>query len=136
MTWSRAAGVLPGIGVSLMPKLICPLCWPAYAGLLSTVGLGFLVNASNLLVVTAAFLILAVSALAFRARRRRGYGPAIAGLAAGALIVFGKFYLESPATVYAALGILITASIWNSWPVRSANSCPQFVAASELLKEK
>ena len=78
MTWSRAAGVLPGIGVSLMPKLICPLCWPAYAGVLSTVGLGFLVNARNLLIVTGAFLIIAVSALAFRARRRRGYGPAVA----------------------------------------------------------
>jgi len=32
MTSRRAAAVLPGIGVSLMPKLICPLCWPAYAG--------------------------------------------------------------------------------------------------------
>lgn len=136
MTWSRAAGVLPGIGVSLMPKLICPLCWPAYAGVLSTVGLGFLVNARNLLIVTGAFLIIAVSALAFRARRRRGYGPAVAGLAASAVIIFGKFYLESPAAVYAALGILIAVSIWNSWPVRPAVSCPQCVAASELVKEK
>ncbi len=28
MTWRRAATVAPGIGVSLLPKLICPLCWP------------------------------------------------------------------------------------------------------------
>jgi mercuric ion transport protein len=42
MTWRRTVAILPGIGVSLMPKLICPLCWPAYAGLLSAVGLGFL----------------------------------------------------------------------------------------------
>ena len=71
MTWRRTAVVLPGIGVSLMPKLICPLCWPAYAGLLSAVGLGFLINARNLLVFTALFLMFAVTALAFRARRRR-----------------------------------------------------------------
>ena len=50
MTWRRTAAVIPGIGVSLMPKLICPLCWPAYAGLLSAVGLGFLIDARNLLV--------------------------------------------------------------------------------------
>ena len=124
MTWSRAAGVLPGIGVSLMPKLICPLCWPAYAGLLSTVGLGFLINSRNLMVVTATFLIIAVSALAFRARKRRGYGPAVVGLAASALILAGKFYQESPATMYAGLALLIAASLWNSWPARPAAACP------------
>ena len=96
MTWRRTAAVLPSIGASLMPKLICPLCWPAYAGLVSAAGLGFLINARNLLMVTALFLIVAVAALAFRARRRRGYGPAIAGLAASVAIISGKFYLESP----------------------------------------
>jgi hypothetical protein len=128
MILRRTAAVLPGIGVALMPKLICPLCWPAYAGLLSAVGLGFLISSRNLLIVTALFLIVAVTALAFRARLRRGYGPAIAGLAASIVIVLGKFYLESPATMYAALGALIAASVWNSWPVRLAPSCPQCVS--------
>jgi hypothetical protein len=125
VTWRRSAAVFPGIGVALLPKLMCPLCWPAYAGLLSAVGLGFLVNSRNLLIVTASFLIVAVTALAFRARQRRGYGPAIAGLAASILILFGKFYLESPATMYAALSLLIAASVWNSWPVRLAPLCPR-----------
>jgi hypothetical protein len=133
MILRRTAAVLPGISVALMPKLICPLCWPAYAGLLSAVGLGFLINSRNLLIVTALFLIVAVTALAFRARQRRGYGPAFAGLAASILILFGKFYLDSPATMYAALGVLIAASVWNSWPVRLAASCPQCVGeATEL----
>jgi hypothetical protein len=128
MTWRRTAAVLPGIGVALMPKLICPLCWPAYAGLLSAVGLGFLINSRNLMIVTAAFLVVAVTALAFGARQRRGYGPAIAGLAASIVIVLGKFYLESPAAIYAALGVLIAASVWNSWPVQVTASCPQCVS--------
>jgi hypothetical protein len=133
MTWRRTATVLPGIGVALMLKLICPLCWPAYAGLLSAVGLGFLINSRNLMIVTAAFLIVAVTALAFHARQRRGYGPAIAGLAASIVIVLGKFYLESPAAIYAALGVLIAASVWNSWPVRVMASCPQCISeATEL----
>src|SRR5215467_14231433 len=118
MILRRTAAVLPGIGISLILKLICPLCWPAYAGLISAAGLGFLINARNLLTITALFLIVAVAALAFRARQRRGYGPAICGLAAGVGILAGKFYLESAATVYAALSLLIAASIWNSLPAR------------------
>jgi hypothetical protein len=34
--------VLPAVGVAMLPNLTCPACWPAYAGLLSTIGLGFL----------------------------------------------------------------------------------------------
>jgi len=136
VTWRRTAAVLPSIGVSLMPKLICPLCWPAYAGLVSAAGLGFLINARNLLIVTALFLTVAVVALGFRARQRRGYGPAIAGLAAGVGILAGKFYLESAATMYAALGLLIGASIWNSWPARPASSCARCAVPAGLVKEK
>ena len=44
-----------------------------------------------------------MSALAFRAGRRRGYGPAVAGIASSALILAGKFYLESTAALYGGL---------------------------------
>src|SRR5262249_4195691 len=131
--WRRSAAVFPGIGVALLPKLMCPLCWPAYAGLLSAAGLGFLINAKNLLIVTASFLIVAVTALGFRARQRRGYGPAIAGLAASIFILFGKFYMESPATMYAALSLLVAASVWNSWPVRLAPLCARCVSEAREL---
>ena len=131
MTWRRTVAILPGIGVSLMPKLICPLCWPAYAGLLSAVGLGFLVSARNLLVVTALFLTMAVAALAFRAPRRRGYGPAVLGTAASAGILIGKFYLESSATAYAAVVVLIAASVWNSWPMSEPAVCPECVGSPQ-----
>jgi hypothetical protein len=137
MRWRRTAVIVPGIGVSLLPKLMCPLCWPAYAGLLSTLGLGFLVNSRNLLVVTAIFLVIAVSTLALRARERRGYGPAVTGLAATVAVLFGKFYLESPRTMYVAVGILIAASIWNSWPVQPSASCAGCVdRGPQALREK
>ena len=32
---------VPGLGVALAPKLACPMCWPFYSGILSTVGLGY-----------------------------------------------------------------------------------------------
>ena len=117
--WKRSLAVAPGIGVALLPKLACPLCWPAYAGLLTTIGLGFLISSRYLFLVIAVFLLTSVGALAVRANDRRGYGPALAGVAAGVVILFGKFSLESNALMYGGLGFLIAASIWNSWPRRS-----------------
>ena len=125
MTAKRALAVLPGVGISLLPKLTCPMCWPAYAGLLTTVGLGFLISARYLFFVTAGFLAVSVGALAFRAGTRRGYFPAILGLAASAIILVGKFTLESQTAMYSGLGLLLASSIWNSWPLRLENSCPQ-----------
>lgn len=54
--WARVALTGPNIGVSFLPKLACPACWPAYAGLLSSVGLGFLIKTAYLLSLTIGFL--------------------------------------------------------------------------------
>src|SRR5258708_21824004 len=92
--WKQTSPAFPGAGVSLLPKLMCPACWPAYAAALSSVGLGFLISTNYLLPVTALFLALAVGSLAFRASRRRGLSPFWAGVIAAALILAGKFYVE------------------------------------------
>src|SRR5712692_7695051 len=54
--WRRTLLTLPGIGFGLLPKLACPACWPAYASLLSSAGLGFLLSRTYLLPLTLAFL--------------------------------------------------------------------------------
>jgi hypothetical protein len=74
---------LPSIGVSILPKLACPACWPADAGLLTSIGLGFLISAVYLLPLTAAFLLLALGAMLFMAKARRGYGPFLLGVLGG-----------------------------------------------------
>jgi MerR family transcriptional regulator, copper efflux regulator len=116
MTWRRAAAFLPGVGIALLPKLTCPMCWPAYAALLTTIGLSFLVSARYLFGVTSVFLLIWVAALAYRARERRGYSPAVAGVLAAVAVLIGKFHFDSTAATYAGLGLLIAASVWNSWP--------------------
>src|SRR5438552_12953256 len=114
----------PGIGVALLPKLACPLCWPAYAGILSSISLGFLISATYLLPITIAFLILTVTALVFRAKQRRGYFPFGLALIGSAATVIGKFSLESNPAFYSGIGILVAASVWNAWPRRMRKSCP------------
>ena len=116
---------LPSVGFSMLPKLACPACWPAYAGLLSSAGLGFLISTTYLLPLTAGFLFLAVAALLFRANKRRGYGPFVLGLVAGSAVLWGKFAWESKLTMYSALGLLVVASLWNAWPVRETAPCPE-----------
>lgn len=106
----------PGVGVALLPKLICPLCWPAYAGIVSSLGLGFLIGTTYLLPLTAGFLAVSVSALGFRARQRRGYGPLWIGIIAAMVVLVGKFQLESAATGYAGIALLVVASLWNVRP--------------------
>ena len=118
-TWKQTLLAVPGVGFSLLPKIACPACWPAYAGLLSSIGLGFLATTPYLLPITAVFLLLAVGTLAFRARLRRGYWPFVLGLIASGFILFGKFSLVSNPVLFTGLGLLILASVWNSWPVAS-----------------
>ena len=85
------AAALPGIGFAMLPKIACPACWPAYAGLLSSFGISFLIEVRYLLPLTAAFLAVAVGALAWRAPNRRGYGPAAVGVAAGLVVRYHRF---------------------------------------------
>lgn len=128
---------LPGVGVSLLPKLMCPACWPAYAAVLSSVGLGFLISTTYLLPLTVCFLAVAVGSIGFRASRRRGLRPLWMGVAAGAVILVGKFYLESNSVSYAGIGFLIAASVWNSWPrpATVVGFCPGCVPAEDALTQ-
>ena len=85
-------------------------------------GLAFLMKTTYLLPLAAAVLFIAVSSLAFRARRRRGFGLFLLGLAAAMLLLAGKFIVESGPAMYMSAGLLFAASIWNAWPRRTATS--------------
>ena len=121
--WRNSWAAVPGIAFAFVPKLVCPACWPAYAGLLSSIGLGFLLNRGYLFVLTATFLTVAVGALAFHARTRRGYGPFAVGLAAGVAILVGKFGIESNPAMYVGIAGLLAASVWNAWPAGPKIRC-------------
>lgn len=115
-SWKEVAASLPGVAAALLPKIACPACWPAYAGLLSSLGLEFLFPTRHLFVLTVVFLVVALAALAWSVRRgRAGVGPFLVGLAAAAAILAGKFELDSNPLLYAGVGGLIAASAWVSF---------------------
>lgn len=84
-----------------------------------------------LLPLTATFLVVAVGSLAFRARRRRRFGPFVLGLVSAALLLTGKFVFESNPAMYISAGLLFSASAWNAWPRRTAAS--DSAASTETL---
>ena len=125
-------GVLPGLSAALLPKGMCPPCWPAYAAVLSATGLTFLMHDPWLLPISAVLLSAALIALGWRAKARRGYGPALAGMLAGVAILVGKFALDSRVAIYGGITALVFASIWNAWPRRALGpSCSACVSRAE-----
>ena len=131
--WKRGLIAAPGLGLSLVPKVICPFCWPSYAALLSSLGLGFLISTAYLLPLTAILLSACVGSLAYQAPRRRGLGPFWLGLGSIVLVLTGKFYFNSALVTYGGVALLATASIWNVWPRRAENAhCPACILVRGL----
>ena len=110
---------VPGIVAALLPSLTCPLCWPAYAGVLSSLGVGFVGTTAYLLPLTATFLAIAVGALTFGARRHGRHGPLALGLVGSAIVLLGKFVLDATPATLGGVGTLVAASVWNVWPRRA-----------------
>src|SRR6516225_4313226 len=77
-----------------------------------------------LLPLTVFSLVLALAALGFRARKRRGYCPFAVGLLAAVLLLGGKFVFDSNVAVYLCIASLIGASLWNSWPKKGVPPAP------------
>lgn len=99
--------------VAAMPK--CPLCWVA---LMSTLGVGSVVDSAWLRPLALALLLVSVGALFVRARRLHAYGPFALGLAASTVIYLCKFEFSYDAGVYLGAAALLAASIWNALPKR------------------
>jgi hypothetical protein len=123
---------LPGIAVSLLPSIACPLCWPAYAALASSLGLGFLASSTYLLRLTGALLAIALVGLGLQAKTI-GYGPLVLGLVSAAVILPSKFMIASSLMTYAGVVLLVIAAAWSLVTKRSAASdpCPSCAPAGE-----
>ncbi len=116
--WKHSLGVLPAIGIGLLPKVMCPACWPAYTGLLSSLGIGFLPTTPYLMPLTFASLTLAVGGLVFSARRRNAFSALAVGVLGAVLVMVGRFALQSSGVLYGGIAMLCGASLWNAWPKR------------------
>lgn len=119
--WPHFVATLPSLA-ALLPVLQCPACWPAYAGFLTALGLGFLFQATYLLPIITILLLLALFALGCQANTRHGYLPLALGLVSVGVIIVGKFLLNSNLAIYLGMTLLFVASAWNAFP-RKGTCC-------------
>ncbi len=117
-TASRAVSATTSVitsGLALLPSLTCPPCLAAYAGLLSSAGLGFVLQGPALQPVVAAFLAVNLAALAWTARSHRSLIPLGIATIGSAGVLVGQLIGDVPAARYAGSGALLVAAAWNLW---------------------
>lgn len=105
------AAAAPAALAAALPT--CPFCWPVYAGALSVVGLGFLLNSEYVPLLALVLLLFTLWPLAYTARIHHFYGPVLIGALGAGAVLLGKFVLTSDTALYAGLAGLIGAYIWN-----------------------
>ncbi len=141
--WRGSLALLPAIGVALLPNLTCPACWPAYAALLSSLGIGFLPTDKYLIPLTGVFLVFALAMLAWQARGRTRIGPLVLGSIGAVVIVLGRFVLQLDPVLYSGLAVFVSAAVWNAWPLHrqkrsdrtvQSGSCPSCESRSQLVE--
>jgi len=133
--WKRILASFPGVGAALFPTMTCPVCWPGYGAILSSLGIGFIPSNRVLLPLTVLFLAFYLGMLAWDARKCRRVGPLVLGMAASTVLIGGRFIIASDAALYAGIGFLMAASVWNVWSAKKRmilrTRCPACEVASE-----
>lgn len=110
--WGRHLDTI-GVGGSIFAALCC-LGFPALLAIVSSIGLGFLINDAILIPLLIAFLAVTLWGLYLGTRRHKQW-VALAIGAAGSLLLLASVWLSSG--IAAGLGIagLVIASILNVW---------------------
>ncbi len=109
--WGRAGfQVLPALGLIVLPK--CPVCWAAYAGTFSVLGLAGWEHPAWLFWFLPVLMLAAAGGMALRRGPGRAAGPFAAYVAGGLLVMAGKLWWNSTAWMGAGVILLAAASVW------------------------
>jgi len=126
VSWTKFTGFLAGagaVGAAFLPKFICPVCWPVYAGILSAMGLGFLLHGATLLILSAVLLGLALLVFALRGKKRGSFLPFGIALVGVLLILTAKFLWINNFSIYAGSAFLMLAVIVDIRPLNKVQCC-------------
>jgi mercuric ion transport protein len=113
--WRQSLAMLPGAFLALLPSATCPACLAAYAGVISALGLGFLLQDRVLVPLIAVFLAVGLASVAWSTRSHRRAGPLVATALGSAAVVLGRIVWSAPNLVYGGAALLVAASLWNVW---------------------
>lgn len=112
---------------SIITVILCPVCKPALAGFLGSVGLGFVVNEAILQSVLVLFLALAVGGFFWSyVKVHRNIWPVIFGALLSVALYLGRYvyfgYMENNILTYGSIAGLVAVSVWN-FTLKRPNTC-------------
>ena len=97
---------------------LCPVCIPAIGALLSSIGLGFLINEKVLKPVLIIFLATALSGFLWSyLKEHKKIGPLLMGIIMGGALYIGRYIYIGPTLnlvlMYGGIAGILGASVWN-----------------------
>ena len=103
-----------GVGLSIILAKFCPLCFPAIAGLLSSLGLGFLLKAAALHWLLIMFLLLSVFSLFWSyLKQHRRYTAILIGVPSAFFLYGSKYIFMNASLFYLGATGLVVATFLN-----------------------
>ena len=111
--WWRTFIVVPAAILPLLPSASCPVCLAAYAGVLSSFGLGFLFRDPVQRSLIIVFLSISVASVGWATRRHRNIGPITTAVSGSFAIVIGRVLGSVPWLVYFGVPCVVVAAVWN-----------------------
>ena len=112
--WFSSVG---GVLAVLMPKGLCPICIAASGGMLTSLGLGFLVVERNVRWILAVTLAIGLVGFFLSARRHRRWWTLPIGAVAAVITMSGRLLLYSP-VLYGGMFLLVAATAADFWARR------------------
>jgi hypothetical protein len=129
----RFVPAVPAVTIALISHAgLCPACWPLIGGLMSSLGVTFLIETRYLLPLMIGCLALAVAALSYGARRN--YRPFALGIVASGLILIGSFVLDAAPVTLGGACLLVGAYVWSSRPGGSPRRHPTATPHTSSLR--
>ena len=111
--WLQTLVAVPAAVLPLLPSFSCPVCVAAYAGLLSSLGLGFLLTDRVQRPLIVAFLIVSLAGVGWAARTTKRVGPFVLVLLGSAAIVAGRLVWRVTPALYIGVVCLVAGTVWN-----------------------
>ena len=105
---------IPVMLLALLPKVVCPFCWPLYTGMLGAIGINFINYTPYIFPLLTLFLILTIAGLIMGARVNKQYKPVYLGIISSVFILLGKVLFETNILIYSGIIGLVVSVIWQS----------------------
>lgn len=126
---------IPVMLLALLPKVVCPFCWPLYTGVLGAIGVNFINYTPYLFPLLTLFLILTIAGLIIGTKGNKQYKPVYLGIISTIFILLGKTLFETNVLIYLGIIGLLVSVIWQSKIKSSGNrgSCSDCEVETESI---